>query len=201
MLPMPTERRRRPRPSELPAKSDRRAYYDPILIVALLMGRSTEVAAQLAGISRRTVVRRQADPEFQRKLAEAREDAYRYVTDGLKNAAMLAVGTLVDIMQDPKAPHAAKVTAASRVLELTMARRYEVTATSVTVNAEVSAAGKVEAFLATVRSNTEAATRAIEATLIEEPHDANPTAAPVLAPSPPGDQPIEDLPDPGAPAA
>lgn len=176
---MTTTRRRKPRPPELPQRVDSRAYYDPILIVAFLMGRTTKVAAALAGVSETTVSRRRRDPDFQRQLAEAREDAYRYVVDGLKNAAMLAVGTLVDVMQDPTAPHAAKVTAASRVLELTMARRYEVQTTSVSVTANVSAAGKVTAFLETLQRNTAAATAAIEATLIEDPY-ADPTTPPVL---------------------
>jgi hypothetical protein len=217
---------RKPRPPELPAKPNSRPYYEPILVMAILMGRSVRIAAEMAGIAERTAKRRLATPEMQRALAEARADAFGYVSEGLKQASMRAVATLSDVMADAPvvdercsrdshwtpekgrgrcrcsdgAPAAARVSAASRVLELTMGRRYEV-ASTVTVTTEQSPAEKMEAFLAKLATNAARATEAIEASYTEEtPDDEDHPAPPDVAPPPADGLGPDGVPDPPPPA-
>lgn len=201
---------RKPRPPELPAKTNSRPYYEPILVMAILMGRTVKVAAAMAGIGERTAKRRLAEPDMQRALADARNDAFGYVSEGLKQASMVAVATLQDVMQDAPvvderctreahwtpergrgrcrcsdgAPAAARVSAASRVLELTMGRRYEV-ASTVTVTTEQTPAEKMETFLAKLATNAARANEAIEATFVDgTPADEDHSAPPDVAPPP-----------------
>lgn len=70
-----------------------------LVIEALLAGESQDAAATVAGVSRRTVVRWLASPDFADELARARAAAFAEALAALKGGAGLAVKTLLDILK------------------------------------------------------------------------------------------------------
>ena len=216
------EKQRRPRPPELPAKHTSRAQYDQVLLMAALMGRSVAQAAAMAAVSETTVKRRHQDPDFRRLLGLARQDAFRHVSEGLKSAALVAVSTLTEVMADapvidPRctreahwvpqsgrhrckcsdgAPASARVAAASRVLELTLGRRYEITTTVAATEETASPADRLSGFLDNLQRKADAAREIIEATVIEEDRADAPDPPPPMDPTPPADRPAPGVADP-----
>ncbi|HXS99015.1 MAG TPA: hypothetical protein VN736_30680 [Candidatus Limnocylindrales bacterium] len=90
-------------------------------IHALLSSRSVEDAAEAAGVARTTLLRWLKVPEFQAAYREARRAAVSQANARLQQASSAAAATLLRIMLDPQAPAAARVRAATRVLD---AARY-----------------------------------------------------------------------------
>jgi hypothetical protein len=86
-------------------------------VVALAAGATIEAAAAAAGLSRRTVQRRLEEPAFRAELQAARERLIEEGIGRLAGLAATAIQTLRDVMTDPEAPHAAKVSAARATLE------------------------------------------------------------------------------------
>lgn len=75
-----------------------------------------EVAAR-NGISERSLRRIRGKEEFQRVLATARAEAFERVIDSVYASAPDSVQQLIGIMNDPKAPASARVSASRSILE------------------------------------------------------------------------------------
>jgi len=83
----------------------------------VLTARTVEQAAKAAGFSERQCYRWLADARFDAALREARRTALRLATGQLQQAAGEAVTVLRCIALDAKQPAAARVTAASKLLD------------------------------------------------------------------------------------
>ncbi|HZZ77619.1 MAG TPA: hypothetical protein VFE62_03815 [Gemmataceae bacterium] len=74
----------------VPGNRSRRGA-DEIIIAALACGSTVQQAADTAGVSRKTVSRRMAEPEFAKRVAEMRSEMVRRtaskMTDGMLEAA------------------------------------------------------------------------------------------------------------------
>ncbi|HYH64254.1 MAG TPA: hypothetical protein VD866_06110 [Urbifossiella sp.] len=90
---------------------------DDALALSLACGATVEAAARQAGVSDRTVYRRLRDPDFQKRIKEARTDLMRRSAGLLSAASGEAVRTLLALMKD-SAPPAVRLGAAKAVLEL-----------------------------------------------------------------------------------
>jgi hypothetical protein len=90
---------------------------DEVLLMALACGATVEAAAGKAGVSRSTVSRRLADPEFCQQLQEVRAEMVQRTAGMLTAAAGEAVKTLLEL-QKGTVPHASRLGAARSVLEI-----------------------------------------------------------------------------------
>ncbi|HYH64128.1 MAG TPA: hypothetical protein VD866_05475 [Urbifossiella sp.] len=90
---------------------------DDALALSLACGATVEAAARQAGVSDRTVYRRLKDPDFQKRIKEARTDLVRRSAGLLSAASGEAVRTLLAMMKE-SAPPAVRLGAAKAVLEL-----------------------------------------------------------------------------------
>lgn len=88
------------------------------LITELASGATQESAAASAGCSKATVARRLRDPDFRRRVSEARHDHMRRSIDRLTAGGLVAATVLIQIAGDRDAPASARVAAAGKVLEL-----------------------------------------------------------------------------------
>ena len=88
-----------------------------LLLAALACGMSQEKAAQQAGVSRSTVKRRLADPEFRRQIEAFRADLVERTAAGLTAAGLEFVKTLVGLTSAGTRP-ATRLGAARAGLEL-----------------------------------------------------------------------------------
>jgi hypothetical protein len=86
-----------------------------LLLQSLACGATIEMAARQAGLSRRTVDRRLADPKFRRNLSRLRADMVTRATGMLTAASMESVRTLLDLQKS--GTPAVKLGAARSVLE------------------------------------------------------------------------------------
>src|ERR1022692_3585967 len=99
------------------------------LALALLQQPSMEKAAAAVGISTTTAWRIGKTPEFEEQFERARRNAYDQVSSRLQYGAAKAVDILVDVMENPRAPHACKVRAADTMLHhATKAKEMDVDA-------------------------------------------------------------------------
>ena len=85
--------------------------------MTLACGATVEAAAQKAGVSRATVLRRLREPEFQHRLQEFRSDMVKRAAGMLTAASMEAVKTLLELQKTP-VPAAVRLGAARSVIEL-----------------------------------------------------------------------------------
>jgi hypothetical protein len=99
----------------MPQRGRRNA--DQILILALACGATVEAAAHQGGVSPATVYRRKNDPQFLRRLQEARSEMVQRTAGMLAGAGMESVKTLL-ALQKETAPPAVRLGAARAVLEL-----------------------------------------------------------------------------------
>jgi hypothetical protein len=90
---------------------------DEVLLMTLACGATLEAAAQKAGVSRATVLRRLREPRFQQRLQEFRSDMVKRTAGMLTAASMEAVKTLLDL-QKVIVPAAVRLGAARSVLEI-----------------------------------------------------------------------------------
>jgi hypothetical protein len=88
-----------------------------VLLAALACGMSQEKAAQQAGVSRSTVKRRLADPEFCRQMEAFRADLVQRTAAALTAAGLEFVKTLVGLTS-AGTPPATRLGAARAGLEL-----------------------------------------------------------------------------------
>jgi hypothetical protein len=96
-----------------------RKQADELLLMALACGATVEAAARAAGISKATAFRRLQDPEFSKKLKQAKADMVQRTEGMLTASGMESVKTLMEL-QKPVAPPAVRLGAARSVLELGM---------------------------------------------------------------------------------
>lgn len=87
-------------------------------MLALLAQPTIRAAAAASSTSEATLRRWLASPAFERACRRARRDALRQATTRLQAIASDGVETLRAVMNDAKAPAAARVTAARAVIEL-----------------------------------------------------------------------------------
>jgi AcrR family transcriptional regulator len=97
--------------------SRRTHHRDDALLLALACGSNAEQAARAVGVSKSTVFRRLADPEFRRRLAALRADMVERASGMLTAAGMEAVKTLLALLQPP-VPAPVRLGAARAVLEI-----------------------------------------------------------------------------------
>ncbi|QDU23760.1 hypothetical protein [Urbifossiella limnaea] len=90
---------------------------DDAVVLALACGATVEAAAKQGGVSERTVYTRLRDPEFQKRIKEARTDLVRRSAGLLSAASGEAVRTLLALMKE-SAPPATRLGAAKAVLEV-----------------------------------------------------------------------------------
>ena len=89
-------------------------------VAALLACPRAEDAARRLGVSRTTLWRMSQGEEFQHRLREARSRLSREIVISLQANALEAVSTLRGVMLDQGAPASARVTAAGKLIELSL---------------------------------------------------------------------------------
>jgi hypothetical protein len=101
-----------------PAEADEplSAADDRALARVLGRGTSYSTAAELLGISKRTVTRRMADSAFRRVVEAETERRGEDVLRSLATASRSAVDLLRDVVEDSEQPIALRVTAAEKIL-------------------------------------------------------------------------------------
>ena len=92
---------------------------DETLALALACGATVEIAAQKAGVSRRTAHRRLKDADFQELLKGLKAEMVERAGGTLTAAGMEAIKTLVALLQ-VSMPPAARLGAARTILEFGM---------------------------------------------------------------------------------
>ena len=90
-----------------------------------MLGKSKAATARELGLSEKTLYRWGANPEYCRAIASRRAEQQANIAQQLVNRAIDAVQSLSDTMSDPSAPHAARVSAAAKILDLTMRFRCQ----------------------------------------------------------------------------
>ena len=94
-----------------------RRNVNEVLLTAIACGATVEAAAQRAGVSRATVLRRLRDPEFKRRLTEIGTEMVQRAASALTAASMESVRTLI-ALQQPSVPSSTRLGAARSVIEL-----------------------------------------------------------------------------------
>ena len=89
-------------------------------IAALLTTRTTEEAARAVGISTKTMLRWQKEPEFNTAFREAQWAAFGQAIGRLHQLCSAAVSTLGKVMLEPGTPPATRVRAADSILDHTL---------------------------------------------------------------------------------
>jgi hypothetical protein len=95
----------------------RKKKADDLLVLALACGASPESAAQKAGVSVRTVYRRQADPAFRAQVNEVRADLVRRAASLFTAASMPAIKTITTLQESANS-EAVRLAAARATIEL-----------------------------------------------------------------------------------
>ena len=90
------------------------------VLAALLSEPTIEKAAKQSGVSAPTIYRWLKDVEFRQEYVAAKWQVVQQTIGRLQLASSLAVNTLQDVMKDPEAPTACKVSSAKIVLEMTL---------------------------------------------------------------------------------
>jgi hypothetical protein len=99
-----------------------RRNVDELLIMALVCGATLEKAAASAGVSKATAFRRSQEPDFRKKLRNAKTEMVTRTADMLTAAGGEAVKTLLRLQKDPT-PHSTCLGAARAILELGVSLR------------------------------------------------------------------------------
>lgn len=89
---------------------------DELLIAALAGGKTNEQAATASGVSVRTVRRRKKEPEFMRRVRQARAEMVAAASGKLADHMTAATDTLVTLLTDPDS--GVKLRAATKIVEL-----------------------------------------------------------------------------------
>jgi hypothetical protein len=103
----------------------RKKKADDVLIMALACGATAESAAQKAGVSVRTVYRRQADPAFRAQVNEVRADLVRRAASLFSAASMAAIKTITTLQESANS-EAVRLGAARATIELGCKLREDV---------------------------------------------------------------------------
>jgi hypothetical protein len=86
-------------------------------IVALLNQPTVAQAAQVSGVSERTLHRWLGEPTFAQAYRTARREAFSHAVSMAQRYTPLAVQTLAKTMTDTSSPHSSRVSAASNLLK------------------------------------------------------------------------------------
>ncbi|MBN8597225.1 MAG: helix-turn-helix domain-containing protein [Planctomycetes bacterium] len=86
-------------------------------VLALLSEPSVAKAAEIVGVSPRTVYRWLEEPEFSRQFRRLRRESFAQAIGFAQRYAPMAIGTLAKLMSDPSTPHASRVSAAAVLLK------------------------------------------------------------------------------------
>jgi hypothetical protein len=95
----------------------RHSQSDEAILLALACGATLENAARSAKVSLSTAKRRMRDPEFQRRLREARADFVQRAAAMLTAGSLESVKTLLSLQSD-QCPPTVRLGAARAVVEL-----------------------------------------------------------------------------------
>jgi predicted site-specific integrase-resolvase len=86
-------------------------------IVALMNETTVRKAAEVVGVHEKTLHRWLEDPAFEAVYRRVRRDAFKQAISQAQRYAPVALNVLVQIAADAKAPHSARVSAATGVLK------------------------------------------------------------------------------------
>lgn len=86
-------------------------------ILALLTEPSVAKAAEIVGVSTRTVYRWLDEPGFSYQFRRLRRESFAQAIGFAQRYAPMAIGTLAKLMADPSTPHASRVSAAAVLLK------------------------------------------------------------------------------------
>src|SRR5262245_55627863 len=95
----------------------RKKKAEAALVMALACGATPESAAQKAGVSMRTVYRRQADPAFRAQVNEVRAELVRRAASLFTAASTPAIRTITTL-QESASSEAVRLGAARAIIEL-----------------------------------------------------------------------------------
>ncbi|GEK35449.1 hypothetical protein [Kurthia sibirica] len=87
-------------------------------IEALIMFPTIKEAAAHSQLSESTLYRYLNNDDFKESYRNAKKEIMRGVSNSIQMASMIAIRTLIDVMENPKANAMARVTASSKMLEL-----------------------------------------------------------------------------------
>jgi uncharacterized protein YchJ len=87
------------------------------VIAALAQGRTVTAAAQGAGIHRNTIYNWLDQPEFKTAVDEAQREYVVVLSDGMRDLAALALGTMRSLLEDPKTPASVRLRTALAILQ------------------------------------------------------------------------------------
>jgi uncharacterized protein (UPF0147 family) len=93
---------------------------DRRLLAALIAYPTKTAAAKALGISCSTIYYKLRDEELREAYARMRSEAIRDATDSLMTVAEASVQVLHDVAHDTNVPAQTRVTAASKILDLTL---------------------------------------------------------------------------------
>lgn len=91
-----------------------------VAVAALLQASSVAEAAQVVGVSTRTLQRWKTDPAFSAALLDAQNEIFFAACNEVRGLALDAARTLGKIVRDEKAPSPSRVRASLAVLTLLM---------------------------------------------------------------------------------
>lgn len=94
-------------------------------IECLLRESTTQAAAEAAGVGKTTIFRWLNEPEFAAAYRQARDQMYEGALNGLQAASADAVRALRDVVNDKTAMASARVSAAAKVLDLSLKVREQ----------------------------------------------------------------------------
>ena len=86
------------------------------IIAALLSSATVREAADVAGVSERTIYTRLKDPGFRAELDKARRELWRGYTMSLQGKVGKAIETIAEVMTDRKASPQVRLNAATEII-------------------------------------------------------------------------------------
>jgi hypothetical protein len=87
------------------------------VVAALAQGRTVTAAAQDAGLHRNTIYNWLNEPQFKTAVDEAQREYVAILSDGMRDLAALALGTLRTLLEDPNTPPAVRLKTALAILQ------------------------------------------------------------------------------------
>ena len=91
---------------------------DDVIAAALAAGKTQEQAAEVAGVGRRTVVRRLTDPKFKALVTHYRQEIVNETLGLYASAGPKTLRAMEAVLDDGNAAHRDKIKAAEKIIEL-----------------------------------------------------------------------------------